>query len=278
MLAAPRRFHRRDSLLALFWPELDQEHARAALRRSLYFLRAELGSVVVTGRGDDEVGVPEEALWCDATALERALDAGDAEAAVGLYRGPLLEGLYVAGAAAEYQDWLDRERTHLRGRAAVAARMLVDRMESEGRLADAARWCRRALELGPDEASLRRLLSLLDRSGDRSSALRAYDEFARRMKQEFELDPSEETRELVEVIRHRVTLPSPSRIARPETDPRDPATAPSTKIAVLPFSVRGDARYAYLGEGMVDLPGHQARRCRRASNGGSVRSAPLPLT
>jgi len=25
--ATPRRLHRRDSLLALFWPELDQEHA-----------------------------------------------------------------------------------------------------------------------------------------------------------------------------------------------------------------------------------------------------------
>ncbi|MEP7177417.1 MAG: hypothetical protein ABI860_12785, partial [Gemmatimonadales bacterium] len=94
-IASPHRFHRRDSLLALFWPELDQDHARAALRRSLYFLRAELGPEVVTGRGDDEVGVPETALWCDARALERALDEGDAGQALSLYRGPLLEGLYV---------------------------------------------------------------------------------------------------------------------------------------------------------------------------------------
>jgi DNA-binding SARP family transcriptional activator len=69
-VSAPRRFHRRDTLLALFWPELDQEHARAALRRSLYFLRAQLGADVIGGRGDEEVGVPEAALWCDATALE----------------------------------------------------------------------------------------------------------------------------------------------------------------------------------------------------------------
>ena len=46
-VASPRRFHRRDTLLGLFWPELDQEHARAALRRSLYFLRAELGAGVI---------------------------------------------------------------------------------------------------------------------------------------------------------------------------------------------------------------------------------------
>ena len=34
-VAVPRGFHRRDILLALFWPELDQEHARRALRQAL---------------------------------------------------------------------------------------------------------------------------------------------------------------------------------------------------------------------------------------------------
>jgi DNA-binding SARP family transcriptional activator len=77
-VATPRRFHRRDTLLALFWPELDQEHARAALRRALYFLRSAIGAEVVTGRGDDEVGVPEAALWCDTAAMDQALAAGDA--------------------------------------------------------------------------------------------------------------------------------------------------------------------------------------------------------
>src|SRR2546422_7475057 len=32
--ARPRGLHRRDTLLALFWPELDVEHARAALRQA----------------------------------------------------------------------------------------------------------------------------------------------------------------------------------------------------------------------------------------------------
>ncbi len=251
-VTSPRRFHRRDTLLALFWPELDQEHARAALRRSLYFLRTELGAEVLVGRGDEEIGVPEEALWCDTTALDRALDAGEAERAAELYRGPLLDGLYVTGAAPEYQDWLDRERTRLRERAAAATWALVDQTEAAGRLADAARWCKRALELTPDdEVTLRRLLGLLDRTGDRSSALRAYDEFARRMLQEYEIGPSAETRELVEVIRHRPSDAGRSRIAT-SADQAE-AMKESTVIAVLPFSVRGDARYAYLGEGMVDL-------------------------
>lgn len=250
---SPRRFHRRDSLLALFWPDLDQDHARAALRRSLYFLRAELGAEVIAGRGDEEVGVPEDALWCDVTALDRAVDAGDPEAAVGLYRGPLLDGLYVTGVAPEYQDWLERERTRSRGRAAAAAATMVQRMESEGRLLDAGRWCRRLLELSPDdEAVLRRLLVLLDRTGDRSAALRAYDEFARRMTQEFELEPSPQTSELIDVIRNRAATTATTVVVTSRTSSAAPLLSPA-RIAVLPFSVRGDLQYAYLGEGMVDL-------------------------
>jgi DNA-binding SARP family transcriptional activator len=251
-VAAPRRFHRRDSLLALFWPELDEEHARAALRRSLYFLRAGLGPDVVTGRGDDEIAVPEEALWCDATALERALDGGDFERAVELYRGTLLDGLYVTGAAPEYQEWLDQERTRIRGRAVAAACALVDRAESDGRLAEAARWCRQAHELRPDdEAVLRRLLALLDRTGDRSAALRAYEDFAARMATEFELQPSAATRAVVDRVRARPEVPTRGAMAQPAVP--SAAVPASATIAVLPFLVRGDQRFAYLGEGMVDL-------------------------
>jgi serine/threonine-protein kinase len=251
-VSAPRRFHRRDSLLALFWPELDQEHARAALRRAIYFLRNELGAEVIAGRGDEELVVPDAELWCDATALDAALAAGDPAGALELYRGPLLDGLYVAGAAAEFQDWLDRERLRLAERAGAAARALGEAAEREGRLEDAVQAARRGLDLAPDdEASLRRCVTLLERSGDPAAALRTYDEFARRLARDLQLEPTEETRALVEAVRSRAERDG--RAAAPATrsaggSPPSPAT-----IAVLPFAVRGDPRFAYLGEGLVDL-------------------------
>ena len=55
--ATPQRFHRRDSLVALFWPELDQDHARAALRQSLHVLRRSLGEGALESHGDDEIGL-----------------------------------------------------------------------------------------------------------------------------------------------------------------------------------------------------------------------------
>lgn len=234
----PRRFHRRDSLVALFWPDLDEGHARASLRRSLHFLRQGLGAEVLSSRGDEEVAVPEDALRCDAAELERALAAGDPERALSLYRGPFLDGLHVDGASTEFQEWLDRQREGLRRAAAAAAGLLVERAEREGRAAQAAAWARRAVELLPDdESALRRLLALLDRSGDRPAAIQAYEEFVRRMAEGLGLDPSPETRAMAASIRSRSGVDG----------------AASFTVAVLPFTIRGDGRLAYLGEGMVDL-------------------------
>ena len=47
VLSRPGELHRRDALLALFWPDLDQTHGRNALSQSLSFLRRELGDGVL---------------------------------------------------------------------------------------------------------------------------------------------------------------------------------------------------------------------------------------
>jgi len=107
--ASHRRYHRRDSLLAMFWPELDEDHARAALRRSLYFLGSALGAEVIEARGEEEVRVSPEQLWCDAVAFDEELRAQDQKRALQLYGGDLLDGLHVTDAP-QVQDWLDRER------------------------------------------------------------------------------------------------------------------------------------------------------------------------
>ncbi|HEY6061025.1 MAG TPA: hypothetical protein VIV10_10600, partial [Gemmatimonadales bacterium] len=56
-VAAPRGYHRRDSLLALFWPEQDAPSARVALRQALHQLRRAIGDGVLLSRGDEEVAL-----------------------------------------------------------------------------------------------------------------------------------------------------------------------------------------------------------------------------
>src|SRR5207247_8726251 len=88
--ATPRGLHRRDTLLALFWPELDQDHARAALRQALHVLRDALGDDVVVTRGDEDVGLDFDRLWCDVAAFDAAVATGRLGGALDGYRGHLL--------------------------------------------------------------------------------------------------------------------------------------------------------------------------------------------
>src|SRR4051812_11170001 len=59
-------FHRRDTLLALFWPDFTTTRARGALRHALHFLRHALGADAIVGRGDEEVGLDPARVTCDA--------------------------------------------------------------------------------------------------------------------------------------------------------------------------------------------------------------------
>src|SRR5919108_859050 len=108
-IARPRGFHRRDTLLALLWPEQDEQHARWALNQALRHLRTALGKEAVPSRGDGEIGIDVRALSCDAVEFEAAIEADDPARALGLYRGDLLEGFHVSGCG-EFERWLEEER------------------------------------------------------------------------------------------------------------------------------------------------------------------------
>ena len=200
-----RELHRRDTLLALFWPELDQEHARAALRQALHVLRTALGADVVVTRGDDDIGLDSALLWTDVAAFDRAAAEQHCTAALELYRGPLLDGFFISGAV-EFERWLDDERSRRQRAVADCVRRLVEQAEADGDLAAAVAWARRAAQLAPhDEDAVRRLITLLDRSGDRAAAVEIFDDFAKRLAADLETEPAAETKALLAAIRARET-------------------------------------------------------------------------
>ena len=200
-----RELHRRDTLLALFWPELDQEHARAALRQALHVLRTALGADVVVTRGDDDIGLDSALLWTDVAAFDRAAAEQQCAAALELYRGPLLDGFFISGAV-EFERWLDDERSRRQRAVADCVRRLVEQAEADGDLAAAVAWARRAAQLAPhDEDAVRRLITLLDRSGDRAAAVEIFDDFAKRLAADLDTEPAAETKALLAAIRARET-------------------------------------------------------------------------
>src|SRR6266705_5146192 len=202
-VARPRGLQRRDTLVALLWPELDHAHARNALSQAVHALRQALGHAALLARGEEELGVSEEGLGCDVREFETALEAGRAEQALELYRGGLLNGLHVSGVP-EFERWLDEERERLRRCACEAALLLTERETATGNQVGAARWALRLTELSPfDETAVRRLVELLDRMGDRAGAVRAYEEFERRLGRDLEVAPSSATQGLIAEIKVR---------------------------------------------------------------------------
>jgi DNA-binding SARP family transcriptional activator len=199
-VARPRGFHRRDRLVALFWPEHDQEHARAALRKAIHALRKALGNDLLVSRGDEELAVDHAHVWCDAIAFDDALQRGRLALALELFRGDLLDGFFAD--APGFERWLETERESYRERAVDAAWALAQHHEAGAELTEATRWARRVARLATmDERVLRRVLQLLDRAGDRSGAIRAYDEFAARLRTHYDIEPSAETRALIRQIK-----------------------------------------------------------------------------
>lgn len=228
VVASPRGFHRRDTLLTLFWPERDTEHARAALSDALYDLRRTLGGGVIVSRGDEEVALAGSGCWCDAVAVEDAVEAGRLEEAIYLYRGEFLAGFHLSDAP-EFDRWLDGVRVRLRERAKQAASVLADQEAAAGRPAVAVRWARHAVGLSPyEENGLRQLVALLDRMGSRAEAVLEYERFAQRLASDLDLEPSAETIGLMESIRKRRPAMGERRAERSaghQSGPKQPGRA-----------------------------------------------------
>ena len=244
---------RRDRLLALFWPESDAPHARAALSQALYVLRSRLGDAAIRSHGDDELALDTSVVWCDCVAFEQHLDAGRPADALALYEADLLDSFFVSDTPA-FDEWLESERYRLRLRAADGAWQLAAAAAAGSRTLEAARWARRASDMVPtDEAVARRLIAFLDKLGDRAAAIRAYEAFAWRLAHEFELEPSAETRALAARIRDAGQPTTVRPIAvQPSTVPSMGAPAPvvagaptpALKNAAAPAPVRRHTRHA----------------------------------
>src|SRR5512135_3654041 len=70
-LATAEGYRRLDQIVALFWPDLDQAHARTQLRKLLHALRGIIGADALLTRGDEEIRLDTERVWCDAVAFTR---------------------------------------------------------------------------------------------------------------------------------------------------------------------------------------------------------------
>src|SRR5436309_177446 len=232
-LAVEGGLHPRKTLSEAFWPELDTQHGRAALRATLLELRRLLEASHGPGEPAhllikrDMLGVEQgSSLLLDLRLVEAASKqvgrgveplAGEGreallaqlEQATRLARGPFLAGFTLRDSQF-FDDWTrqERESWHLRLHQLFdALSIMYERAGDAERAIEAVtRW----LSFDPlNEEGYRRQMRLRFSQGDRVGALRAYARGRAVLADELQVEPEPETVALAKRIRHTAPSRSP---------------------------------------------------------------------
>lgn len=151
----------RERLAALFWPEFDQTHAPANLRRTLFSINHSIGpSILVSDR--DNIGIdPNSHVWqdvCEFRLLLATLKShnhteittcpeciNNLEKVITLYRGNFLEGVNLRDCP-DFDDWQYLQREGFRSDLASSLEKLAHAYSTLGE------WEKRSLRLANGSA------------------------------------------------------------------------------------------------------------------------------
>jgi DNA-binding SARP family transcriptional activator len=245
--------HQRKTLSESFWPELDAEHGRAALRATLLELRkllershepGELAHLLVER---DTLGFDVDSpLIVDIQSVESASkqvgrgtppmanqDGGELlaqlEQATQQATGPFLAGFTLRDSQF-FDDWTrqQREYWHLRVHQLFDALSLL--YERSGDVERAIETLTSWLNFDPlNEEGYRRLMRLRFSKGDRTGALRAYADCRAVLADQLQVDPEPETIALVKRIRHTAPVRGP-QVRSPQLSRTSPGQPPTNLL------------------------------------------------
>jgi hypothetical protein len=125
------------------------------------------------------------------------------ETAVSRYNGPFLAGLSLAGAP-QFEQWLTQQREQYHRQVMDTLATLTTYHEQRGELAEAIQYAQQQLAFEPWlEESHRQLMGLFARTGQRSQALKQYEQCRTVLQQELSTEASPETQTLANQIKLR---------------------------------------------------------------------------
>lgn len=216
------RPHRREALIGLLWADEPEPAARQNLRQALYSLRQSIGDSTARPpylhitRDDIQFNTASKFaldlahfnahLAATQTHAHARLDgcgicAPHLQQAVDLYRGKFLQEFFLPDSA-EFEAWAMARREELQQRALEALANLGSYYEQNGDLGATRRTGLRQLELDPwREPAHRQLMRVYAREGQVGAAIAQYETCRRVLADELGVEPSSETRELVEQIK-----------------------------------------------------------------------------
>jgi len=225
-LAIAKQRQSRDTLAALLWPEFDQTHARATLRRTLSTLNKALdGSWLEISREYISLNF-NAGIWVDVDEFHTLLSecrshdhlptetcskcVKPLSAAVELYGGDFLAGFSLRDSS-NFDDWQFYQADSLRRDFTSALERLVQCYSSSGNFESAIMYAQQWLALDRlNESAHCLLMQLYAWNGQQSAALHQYRECVQVLDRELGVGPLESTTSLYQAIKEHQISPSPA--------------------------------------------------------------------
>src|SRR2546425_7163749 len=195
----------RDRIEAYLWPESSGARAQHALDQTVYAIRQALGSDLILSTAR-ELRLNPDLVRVDVWEFEQAIRAGQWTAAVGHYKGPLLEGFHFADSH-ELESWIDTNRTRLRLEYQKVIEVLANSSAKAGDHPQSVTWWRRLANSDPLSAgATKRLMLALAAAGDRAGAVKHARLYQELVRQELEMEPDAEIADLAAALsRHAIS-------------------------------------------------------------------------
>ncbi len=189
------------------WPDSSDAQALTNLRRELHALRRALPNAerLLAIERRTIQWRPDASFHLDVAAFEEAVEhaAGsgvdELRAAVAMYRGDLLPGVY--------DDWIQPHRDRLRTRMVETLDLLAAGLEHRREYRAAMEQLRRLVAIDPlTESRYQGLMRVAALAGDRTAGLRAYHACVSALRDELGIEPSRETLERLSAARRMLDV------------------------------------------------------------------------
>ncbi len=216
------RTFRRETLAELLWPDRPIGTGRTNLRQALLGMRRALGSrnghecfldiddESLSFRLDGDYSLDSQKFMLLVHAARAHQHAPGTlcsdcleklQAAFEIYKGDFLEG-YFLGESIAFQEWLILQRENLLEDHLFVLNMLSEQAIASRNYALGIQFARLLIARVPlDERAHRLLIRLLAEGGQRSAAIEQYEACQRTLAQELGIEPSLQTKELLEKVR-----------------------------------------------------------------------------
>jgi len=198
----------RAAVLALLWPDSDNDRAANSFRQLLHAIRRDLGDGALVYEGGS-LRLNPAIFSVDRWELEHAIAERDANRIASLYRGPFLGSFYVSGLA-EFERWAERQRDQLRQLVLSTLRDLASRSAIDGNQHESVRRWRAIVDIDPVSApNALGLLRALAGVGDRAGALAFAQSYESLIRRDLETEPDASISRFVATLRKTpVDLPA----------------------------------------------------------------------